>query len=287
MYTTATVERRLRARREAPASSCGTTTRRCRASGAATAAATSSTAASRSGRASVYVGTLDGRLIALDAEHRQAGAGRSTRSTATKPYTITGAPRVVKGKVIIGNGGAELGVRGYCRLRRRRPASRSGASTPCPAIRRRPFENRRRSRRPRRPGTASGGRSAAAARCGTRWPTTPSSTCSTSAPATARRGTATSAAPAAATTCTCRRSSRCDPDTGELRWHYQTTPGDDWDYTATQHIILADLDDRRQAAQGAHAGAEERLLLRARPRRPASSSRPRSTSRSPGPRASI
>src|SRR5690606_22372833 len=31
----------------------------------------------------------------------------------TKPYTITGAPRVIKGKVIIGNGGAELGVRGY------------------------------------------------------------------------------------------------------------------------------------------------------------------------------
>ena len=28
-------------------------------------------------------------------------------------YTITGAPRVVKGKVIIGNGGAEYGVRGY------------------------------------------------------------------------------------------------------------------------------------------------------------------------------
>ena len=31
----------------------------------------------------------------------------------TPPYTITGAPRVVKDKVIIGNGGAEYGVRGY------------------------------------------------------------------------------------------------------------------------------------------------------------------------------
>ena len=31
----------------------------------------------------------------------------------SRPYTITMAPRVVKGKVIIGNGGAELGVRGY------------------------------------------------------------------------------------------------------------------------------------------------------------------------------
>ena len=59
------------------------------------------------------------------------------------------------------------------------------------------------------------------------------------------------AAPAAATTCTCPRSSRCNADTGEYVWHYQTTPGDNWDYTATQHMILADLDDRRQAAQGA------------------------------------
>jgi quinohemoprotein ethanol dehydrogenase len=31
------------------------------------------------------------------------------------------------------------------------------------------------------------------------------------------------------------------PDTGEYVWHYQTTPADTWDYTATQHIILADL----------------------------------------------
>jgi glucose dehydrogenase len=31
------------------------------------------------------------------------------------------------------------------------------------------------------------------------------------------------------------------PDTGEYVWHYQTTPGETWDYTATQHMILADL----------------------------------------------
>ena len=31
-------------------------------------------------------------------------------------------------------------------------------------------------------------------------------------------------------------------DTGEYVWHYQTTPGESWDYTATQHMILADLD---------------------------------------------
>jgi quinohemoprotein ethanol dehydrogenase len=32
-----------------------------------------------------------------------------------------------------------------------------------------------------------------------------------------------------------------DPESGEIRWHYQTTPADNWDFTATQHMILADL----------------------------------------------
>ena len=32
-----------------------------------------------------------------------------------------------------------------------------------------------------------------------------------------------------------------NPDTGELVWHYQTTPGDTWDYTAVQPMMLADL----------------------------------------------
>src|SRR4029079_19113569 len=32
-----------------------------------------------------------------------------------------------------------------------------------------------------------------------------------------------------------------NPDNGKMVWYYQTTPGDTWDYTATQHLILADL----------------------------------------------
>ena len=60
----------------------------------------------------IYSGTLDGRLIALDAK-----TGKLVWSTVTvdqsKPYTITGAPRIIKGRVVIGNGGAEYGVRGY------------------------------------------------------------------------------------------------------------------------------------------------------------------------------
>jgi quinohemoprotein ethanol dehydrogenase len=55
----------------------------------------------------VYVGVLDGRLIALDQKTGQS------RPPEDDDQSITRAPRVVKGKVIIGNAGAEFGVRAY------------------------------------------------------------------------------------------------------------------------------------------------------------------------------
>lgn len=60
----------------------------------------------------LYLGTLDGRLIALDAATGKQDWSVQTTDPA-RPYTITGAPRVVKDMVLIGNGGAEFGVRGY------------------------------------------------------------------------------------------------------------------------------------------------------------------------------
>ncbi|MBI1186843.1 MAG: PQQ-dependent dehydrogenase, methanol/ethanol family [Alphaproteobacteria bacterium] len=63
-------------------------------------------------RGRVYVATIDGRLIALDARDGSV-AWESVTVDQTKPYTITGAPRVANGLVFIGNGGAEYGVRGY------------------------------------------------------------------------------------------------------------------------------------------------------------------------------
>ncbi|MCT2560039.1 PQQ-dependent dehydrogenase, methanol/ethanol family [Tsuneonella sp. YG55] len=60
----------------------------------------------------VYVGTLDGRLVALDAK-----TGKLAWSKLAVPdqdsYTITGAPRAAKGLILIGSGGAEYKARGY------------------------------------------------------------------------------------------------------------------------------------------------------------------------------
>jgi quinohemoprotein ethanol dehydrogenase len=60
----------------------------------------------------VYVGALDGRLIAIDSE-----TGREVWSKMTVPdqqsYAITGAPRIARGKVLIGSAGAEYRARGF------------------------------------------------------------------------------------------------------------------------------------------------------------------------------
>lgn len=63
-------------------------------------------------RGRIFSAAFDGRLFALDAK-----SGRRLWSVETTPrhgvQTITGAPRVFNGKVIIGHGSANFGVRGY------------------------------------------------------------------------------------------------------------------------------------------------------------------------------
>src|SRR5690348_773014 len=64
-------------------------------------------------KGAVFVGTLDGRLIKLDAKTGKPLWMADTVENHNKDYTITGAPRVVDGLVVIGNGGAEYDARGY------------------------------------------------------------------------------------------------------------------------------------------------------------------------------
>lgn len=61
----------------------------------------------------VYVATLDGHLVGIDAKTGQEIWKTDTITDRTRSYAITGAPRVAGGTVVIGNGGAEMGVRGY------------------------------------------------------------------------------------------------------------------------------------------------------------------------------
>jgi len=64
----------------------------------------------------VYVGSLDGRLFALDAANGKTIWEADTIVDRSLPYTSTGAPAVAGDLVIIGNSGADVGpggVRGY------------------------------------------------------------------------------------------------------------------------------------------------------------------------------
>ena len=260
------LERRVRGRRAHRASSSGATTRRCRARrpGIACCDVVNRGVAVYRGR--VYAATLDGRLQALDAK--------------------TGKPRLV--------GGDRRPERARTRSRWRRACEGEGDHR---QRRRRARRARLRlglRRRDRRAGLAllhGARRSVAAVRDararegredlgpggeywkvgggGTVWDAVafdPELDLLYVGTGNGSPWSRTSAARRAATTCIVCSILALRPDTGQLVWHYQTTPGDNWDFTSTQHILLADLDDRRAAAQGAAAGAEERLLLRARPR---------------------
>src|SRR4029077_6740339 len=62
----------------------------------------------------VYLGTNDGRLLALDAKNGSVlWTAQTVPLAKTSPKFISGAPRVFNDKVIIGSGNAESGTRGY------------------------------------------------------------------------------------------------------------------------------------------------------------------------------
>jgi quinohemoprotein ethanol dehydrogenase len=61
----------------------------------------------------VYVGSLDGRLVAIDAASGQKAWEVDTRTEPSRKITITSAPYAARGLVVVGSGGGEYGVRGY------------------------------------------------------------------------------------------------------------------------------------------------------------------------------
>ncbi|MEM9738899.1 MAG: PQQ-dependent dehydrogenase, methanol/ethanol family, partial [Pseudomonadota bacterium] len=193
----------------------------------------------------IYVGVIDGRLQALD-----AATGALVWSTVTvdqsKPYTITGAPRVVDGKVLIGNGGAELGVRGYL--------SAYDAATGKLVWRFYTVPNPEKA-----PDNAAsdpifaaladetwgdGGDWTRDGGGGTVWDSIVYDHVNDQIVFGVGNGSPwnqTLRDPSGGDNLFLSSIVAVDADTGEYNWHFQTTPGDNWDYTATQTIILAEL----------------------------------------------
>ena len=187
----------------------------------------------------IYVGAIDGRLIALDAK-----TGKELWSVVTvdqsRPYTITGAPRIADGKVLIGNGGSELGARGYVTAYDAETGAEAWRFWVVPGNPADGFEN------PDMEFAATTwfGKWWEVGGGGTSWDSIIYDPEAKLVYVGTGNGSPWSRE--------LRSAGKGDNlflssivalhvDTGRVAWYYQTTPGDDWDFTAVQGLMQAEL----------------------------------------------
>jgi quinohemoprotein ethanol dehydrogenase len=190
-------------------------------------------------RGKVFVATLDGRLVALDAI-----TGKPAWETLTIDphyrYTITGAPRVAKGKVLIGNGGSEYGVRGYISAYDAETGNMVWRFFTVPGDPSKPFESPALEKAAKtwtgQWWKVGGG--------GTVWDNIVYDPDLDLVYFGVGNGTPwdrPARSPHGGDNLFICSIVALKADTGDYVWHYQETPGDAWDYDSNQSIILADL----------------------------------------------
>jgi len=182
---------------------------------------------------------IDGRLVALDAETGKP-VWEARVSYAQENYTITMAPRIAKGKVVIGVSGSELPVRGFFAAYDALTGKFAWRFYTVPGDPSKPFEN---------PAL----KKAAETWSGDWW--------QLGGGGTVWDGMAYDPEADLLYVGTgnggpwpeeLRKSKGKDnlyvcsilavkPDTGELKWYYQPVPGDSWDFDSVQQLLLADL----------------------------------------------
>src|ERR1700675_3559497 len=187
----------------------------------------------------IYVGTFDGRLVALD-----AATGKPVWSVVTgdqsKSFTITQAPRVVKGRVVIGMSGGEYDARGYISAYDAETGKLAWRFYTVPGDPSKPFENKAMAMAAK---TWSGewwkhGGG------GPVWDALSYDPDLNLLYFGVGNGTEWSRAHRSANKVDnlyLSSSVALNADTGEYVWHYQVIPGDEWDYDAVAQLMLADL----------------------------------------------
>ncbi|WP_262500133.1 MULTISPECIES: PQQ-dependent dehydrogenase, methanol/ethanol family [unclassified Pseudomonas] len=189
----------------------------------------------------VYVGVLDGRLEAIDAKTGKRVWSVDTRSDDKRSYTITGAPRVVNGKVVIGNGGAEFGVRGYVTAYDAETGKQAWRFFTVPGDPKLPPEDKAMEIASK---TWHGDAFVEQGGGGTAWDSfayDPELNLLYIGVGNGSLWDPKWRSQAKGDNLFLSSIVAVNADTGEYAWHYQTTPGDAWDFTATQHMILAEL----------------------------------------------
>ncbi len=196
----------------------------------------------------VFVGSYDGRLVAIDAATGKRVWEKDTIIDHSHSYTVTGAPRVVKGKVLIGNGGAEYGARGYITAYDAETGAQAWRWFVVPGDPSKPYEDESMEAAAKTWDPAgkywiNGGG-------GTPWDTMaydPDLNLLYIGTGNGAPWTRNLRSPSGGDNLYLASIVALNPDTGKYVWHYQETPGDNWDYTSTQQMILANITLNGQA----------------------------------------
>jgi PQQ-dependent dehydrogenase (methanol/ethanol family) len=198
-------------------------------------------------RGKIFMGTLDARLVAIDAK-----TGKEAWSTDTVPdslglgemakhYAITMAPRVAKGKVFIGASGGEFGVRGWIAAFDAETGKEVWRFWTVPGDPAKGFENQALEKAAK---TWSGEWWKIAGGGGTVWDAAvydPVTDLLYFGTGNASPWNAQVREPNLDDDLYSASIVAVKPDTGEYVWHYQETPGDTWDYDAVSPMMTADL----------------------------------------------
>ncbi len=188
----------------------------------------------------IYVGTLDGRLIAIDAR-----TGKQVWSVMTfdktQRYSLTGPPRIVKERVLIGSAGADFGVRGYLAAYDARTGKPVWRFYTVPGNPAKGFENEA-MKMAAKTWTGEWWKLGGG---GTVWDAfvyDPETDLIYIGVGNGSPWDARIRSPEGGDNLFLSSIVAVKADTGEYVWHYQTTPWETWDYTATQHITIADIE---------------------------------------------
>lgn len=192
-------------------------------------------------KGSVIWGTLDGRLISVDAATGKKNWEKKTIEENTQ-YSITGAPRIIKGNVLIGNGGAEYTARGYVTAYNAETGKQAWRFYTVPGDPSKPFEHADLEAAAK---TWTGEWWKNGGGGGTAWDAITYDPELNTVYIGVGNGThwdRTIRSPEGGDNLYLSSIVALDADNGAYKWHFQTTPGDSWDYTATQPLTMAELE---------------------------------------------
>jgi len=186
----------------------------------------------------VYAGLLDGTVVALDQETGKVVW--RVKDTFNDDTTLTAAIRIVKGKVIVGSAGAEQAVRGYFSAYDAETGKRIWRFFTVPGDPSKPFEH---------PELAMAAKTWTGewwkmGGGGTVWDGMaydPDADLLYIGTGNGGPWNANLRSPQGGDNLFLASVLAVKPDTGKLVWHFQETPGDTWDFTSVQPMLLADL----------------------------------------------